>query len=126
MHWIEEVEIVDSVDELRSSSSTRGIQLPNFEVFDAKIASALNRIIHIIPNSKERSVWRNKRPRSRIVSFRCRQIAYLIYEQFRVTGTDNSVENTPTCSPLFFEMKIFRNSIRNGTESLLTKMKKHI
>ena len=27
----------------------------------------------IIPNSKERSVWRNKRPRSRIVSFRVRQ-----------------------------------------------------
>ena len=46
MHWIEEVEMVDSVDELRSSSSTRGIQLPNFEVLDVKIASAQNRIIH--------------------------------------------------------------------------------
>ena len=38
--------MVDSVDDLKSSSSTRGIQLPNFEVLDAKIASALNRIIH--------------------------------------------------------------------------------
>ena len=46
MHWIKEVEMVDSVDELRSSSSTRGISMPNFEVLDAKIASALNRIIH--------------------------------------------------------------------------------
>ena len=41
-----EVELVDSVDELRSSSSTRGISMLNFEVLDAKIASALNTIIH--------------------------------------------------------------------------------
>ena len=30
MQWIKEVELVDSVDELRSSSSTRGISMPNF------------------------------------------------------------------------------------------------
>ena len=46
MHWIKEVEMVNSVDDLRSSSSTRGISMPNFEVLDARIASALNRIIH--------------------------------------------------------------------------------
>ena len=46
MQWIKEVELVDSVDELRSSSSTRGISMPNFEVLDAGIASALNKIIH--------------------------------------------------------------------------------
>ena len=46
MLWIKEVEMVDSVDELRSSSSIRGISMPNFEVLDARIASALNRIIH--------------------------------------------------------------------------------
>ena len=39
------MELVDSVDELRSSSSTRGISMPNFEVLDARIASALNKII---------------------------------------------------------------------------------
>ena len=46
MQWIKEVELADSVDELRSSSSTRGISMPNFEVLDARIASALNKIIH--------------------------------------------------------------------------------
>ena len=46
MQWIKEVELVDSVDELRSSSSTRGFSMPNFEVLDARIASALNKIIH--------------------------------------------------------------------------------
>ena len=46
MLWIKEVEMVESVDDLKSSCSERGIQMPNFEVLDAKIASALNRIIH--------------------------------------------------------------------------------
>ena len=43
---VKEVEMVDSVDDLMASSPIRGIQMPKFEVFDAKIASALNRIIH--------------------------------------------------------------------------------
>ena len=62
------MELVDSVDELRSSSSVRGISMKNFEVLDARIASALNKIIQ---NSqfKGESVWRNRRPRSRTVSF---------------------------------------------------------
>ena len=46
MHWITELEMVDSVDDIISSSSIRGIQMPNFEVLDARIASALNKIIH--------------------------------------------------------------------------------
>ena len=46
MLWIKEVELVDSLNDLKSSCSGRGIQMPNFEVLDAKIASALNRIIH--------------------------------------------------------------------------------
>ena len=46
MLWIKEVELVDSVDDLKSSCSVRGIQMPNFEVLDAKIDSAMNRIIH--------------------------------------------------------------------------------
>ena len=46
MLWIKEVEMVESVDDLKSSCSVRGIRMPDFEVLDAKIASALNRIIH--------------------------------------------------------------------------------
>ena len=46
MQWIKELELVESVDESRSSSSTRGISMPNFEVLDVRIASARNKIIH--------------------------------------------------------------------------------
>ena len=40
MLWIKEVELVDSVDDLKSSCSVRRIQMPNFEVLDVKITSA--------------------------------------------------------------------------------------
>ena len=40
------MELVDSVDDLKSSCSVRGIRMPDFEVLDAEIASALNRIVH--------------------------------------------------------------------------------
>ena len=53
MLWIKEVELVDSVDDLKSSCSVREIQMPKFEVLDAKIASALNRIIHNTPIQKK-------------------------------------------------------------------------
>ena len=92
MHWIKEVEMVDSVDDLMSSSSIRGIQMPNFEVFDARIASALNRIIH---NShfKRRISLEEQKAQKQDRFLRGRQIAYLIYEYFRVTGANDSVEN---------------------------------
>ena len=86
------MELVDSVDELRSSSSTRGISMPNFEVLDARIASALNKIIH---NShfKRRMSLEEQKAQKKDRFLRGRQIAYLIYDQFRVTGTHDSVEN---------------------------------
>ena len=44
MFWIKEVEMVDSMDELKSSRSVAGKKSLNFEMLDAKIASALNKI----------------------------------------------------------------------------------
>ena len=92
MQWIKEVELVDSVDELRSSSSARGISMPNFEVFDARIASGLNKIIH---NSqfKRRISLEERKAQKQDRFLRGRQIAYLVYDHFRVTGSHVSVKN---------------------------------
>ena len=46
-----------------------------------------------IPASKEGSVWRNKKAQKQDRFLRGKQIAYLIYEYFRVTGANGSVEN---------------------------------
>ena len=92
MLWIKEVEMVDSVDDLKSSLSVRGIRMPDFEVLDAKIASALNRIIHNTRFKKKVSLEEQKATQKDRFP-RGRQIAYLIYEYFRVTGANDSVEN---------------------------------
>ena len=63
--------------------------MPNFEVLDARIASALNRIIH---NSrlKRRISLEEQKAQKQYRFLRGRQIAY---EYFRVTGANDSVEN---------------------------------
>ena len=63
MHWIKEVEMVDSVDDLKSSSSVRGIRMPDYEVLDARIASALNRIIHNSHFKRNVSLEEQKSPK---------------------------------------------------------------
>ena len=89
---IKEVELVDSVDDLKSSCSVRGISMPNFEVLDARIASALNRIIHNTQFKRKVSLEEQKAQKENRF-LRGRQIAYLIYEYFRVTGANDSVDN---------------------------------
>ena len=66
LSWIKEVEMVDSMDELKSSRSENGKDFPDFEMLDAKIASALNKIIQ---NSqfKRRSASRSRTPKKRSV-----------------------------------------------------------
>ena len=86
------MELLDSVDDLRSSSSTRGISMPNFEVLDARIASALNKIIHNSHFKRRISLEEHEAPKQDRF-LRGRQIAYLIYEYFPVTGANDSAEN---------------------------------
>ena len=84
--------MVDSVDDLRSSTSIRGISMPNFEVLDARIASALNKII-LISHFKRRISLEEQKAQKQDRFLRGKQIAYLIYDYFRVIGIHDSVEN---------------------------------
>ena len=122
---IKEVESGDSVDDLKSSCSVRGIQMPNFEVLDAKIASALNKIIHNTQFQRKVSLEDGK-PQKRTVSFvEDRSLAWS-------TSTSGSLgamilsKITPTCSLLLFEMTIFRNLVLSGTEFYYQWRKSHL
>ena len=84
------MEMVDSVDDLKFSSSTRDISMPNFEVLDARIASALNKIIHNSHFKRKISLEEKAQKQD---WFRGRQIAQLIYEYSRETGANDSFEN---------------------------------
>ena len=88
--WVKEVEMVESVDDLKSSSSVRGIRM--LEVLDARIASALNKVIHK-SHFKRRVSLEEQKAQKQDSFLRGRQIAYLIYDHFQVTGSHDSVEN---------------------------------
>ena len=92
MLWIKEVEMVESVDDLKSSRSITGTPGPNFEVLDARNSSALNKIIQNTRFKKKVSL-EEKKAHKEDRFLRGRQIAYLICEYFRVTGANDSVEN---------------------------------
>ena len=77
--------------------------MPNFEVLDARIDSALNKIFH---NSlfKRKISLEEQKAQKEDRFLRGRQIAYLIYDHFRVTGANDSVENNAD---------LFTTSLRN-------------
>ena len=81
-----------SVDDLKSSRSIRGTTGPDFELLDARIASALNKII-LNTRFKKKVSLEEMKAHKEDRFLRGRQIAYLIYEYFRVTGANDSVEN---------------------------------
>ena len=92
MQWIKEVKMVESVDDLKSSRSIKGTPGPDFELLDARIASALNRIIQNTHFKRKISLEEQKaQKQDRFLLGR--QIAYLIYEYFRVIGANDSIEN---------------------------------
>ena len=91
MLWIKEVEMVDSLDELKSSRSVYGKDFPNFEMLDAKIASPLNTIIQKFPVQEEGQPRGAESPKGGSVLLRGRKTAFMIYDYFRVTGAHDTV-----------------------------------
>ena len=95
------------MDEFKSSRSIQGFtSFPNFEMLDARIASALNKIIQ---NSyfKKKVRLEERKAQKEDRSLRGRQIAHMIDDNFRVTGAHDTVLD---CADLFtlFAMMMFR------------------
>ena len=91
MLWIKEVEMVDSVEDLKSSQSVaKHTHCPNFEVLDARIASSLNKIIQNSHFKKKVSLEEQKAQKENRF-LRGGQIANMIYDYFQVTDTHDTV-----------------------------------
>ena len=78
------------MNELKSSRSGAGKKFSNFEMLDAKIASALNKIIQNSHFKKKVSLEEQEAQREDQF-LRGRQIAFMIYNYFRVTGAHDTV-----------------------------------
>ena len=92
MLWIKEVEMVVSVDDCKSSQSIQGFSdFPNLEMLDARVASTLNKIIQNSYCKKMVSLEEQKKTQKEDRLLRGRQIAYMIYDYFWVTGAHDAV-----------------------------------
>ena len=115
MFWIKEVEMVDSLEETKSSRSVAGKDFPKFEMLDVKIASALNETSKI-PTSRRRSVSRTRKPKGRVASYE---------EDWSPSWSTTTFELLPRqiqdqimliYSLLFFTTIISRKLIKDGTK----------
>ena len=108
------MEMVDSLEELKSSRSIAGKNFPNFEMLDARIASSLNKIIQNSHFKKKVSLEEQKAQKEDRFPWGI-QIAFMIYDYFRVTGAHDTVLD---CANLFSitlrNDDVFRTSIRDG------------
>ena len=92
MHWIKEVEIGKSTDDLLTSQSiTRRRGFTEYEMLDARIASSLKKILTSVHFRMEVSV-EEQRAQKDDRFLRGRQIAYMIYEYFRATVACEAVQ----------------------------------
>ena len=79
-----------SVDDLETSQSIRTHLFPNFEMLDAKIASALKKII-LNSYFKKKVSLEEQKAQMEDLFLRGRQIVFMIYEIFGVTAAHEAV-----------------------------------
>ena len=60
--WIREIEAAQNIDDLRTSQSITGKHQPDFAMLDAKIATALKKVV--------RSTWKSRKPKQPTESFK--------------------------------------------------------
>ena len=92
MHWIKEVEIVKSIDDLMTSQLITGRKdFLDYEMLDAKIASALKKIITSVHFRRRASV-EEQRAQKDDRFLQGRQIDFVSCEYFRATGAYEAVQ----------------------------------
>ena len=87
VHWIKEVEIEKSTDDLMTSQSFTGRKdFSDNEMLDAMIASALKKLLTTHVHFRKRVSVDEQRAQKDIRLSRGRQIAFIIHEHFRDTA----------------------------------------
>ena len=113
--WTKEVEIAKSFDELMTSRSIVGrTDFPDYDMFDAKIASALKKLLDRHVNFRKRVSVEEQRAQKYDRFLRGRQIAYMIYEHFQ----DCQIYSTYAC-----RTTMSRISMYDGTKHYYQQVK---
>ena len=94
MQWIKEVQVAKSIDELLTSRSVVGrTDFPDYDLLDAMIASALQKLLdkHVHFRRSVSVEEQHARKYDRIL--RGKKIAYMIYEHFCATRAYDAVQS---------------------------------
>ena len=93
MHWVEEVEVGKSIDELMTSRSIVGRNdFPDYNMLDTVIASALKRLLDKHVHFRKRVSVEEQRAKTYDQFLRGRQIARVICEHFRASGAQEAIQ----------------------------------
>ena len=114
--------MVCSLEDLKSPRSVCWRDLPNIEMLDAKIASALKKIIRKSHLKKKVSLEEPKAQKEDRFQWGT-QIAFMIYDYFRVAGAHYTVMYFADCSLSLFIMISFRKFDTRRNEVLLSVSK---
>ena len=86
VHWIKEVEIAKSIDELMTWRLIVEHDFPDFDMLDAIIAFALKKLLNTQIHIRKRVSVEEQRDQKHDRFLRGRQTAHMICEYFRATG----------------------------------------
>ena len=87
LQWIKELEAAKSLDDLITLKSITGKDFPDYEELDLMMASALERCYDKQTHFRKKISVEEQRAQKDNRFLRGRQIAYVIYEYFRPTGS---------------------------------------
>ena len=95
MHWIKEVQIAKSTDDLMTSLSITGrIDFPDCDMLDAMIAPALKTLLSHV-HFRKRAIVEEQRAQKCDRLLGGRQIAFMICDHCRATGAYEAVQGLP-------------------------------
>ena len=87
LQWIKEIETAKSLDDLITPKSMTGKDVPDCEELDLMMAAALKRCYDKHTPFRKKISVEEQRAQKDNRFLRGRQIAYLVYEYFRPTGS---------------------------------------
>ena len=108
LQWIKEIEAAKSLDDFITPKSITGKDFPDYEELDLMMASALKRCYDKQTHFRNKISVEEQRAQKDNRFLRGRQIAYLIYEYFRLLDPMMKFKDYRCCSVLNWRTTTFR------------------
>ena len=121
LQWIKEIETAKSLEDLITPKSTTGKHFPDCEELDLMMAAALKRCYDKHTHFRKKISVEEQRAQKNNRFLTGRQVAYLVYEYFRPTGSQDEIQGLSGPFSIKFESDDIQDfDLRWEQASLLT------